>query len=389
MENIINDDKIFFNFVEAGGGPKVEIQGSSGKSYKVSYINSETNETIFEDIVVAGGFTRVSIEYFVPWRFLIECEGQVIKDYTLSLKDKNVLISMESSALGDTLAWVSQIERFRQKYGCHTFVSTFHNELFRDSYPELTFIDRGIPVTGVHLVYRLGWFGSGHASTRNPQDCHSIPLQQVATDILGLSYEEVITKIKKDTRPALIPGKYVAITCCSTAALKYYNRAGGWEEIVSYYKKRNIKVVIIGKMPNHLRDVIDLTGQRPYNDLKNIIQNSEYFIGLASGLAWLAICLGKKSITISGIVKDYVEFQYENYKVKNPEHGKSVCHGCMSIPTHTFQKNDWMWCPTNKGTPKHFECSKTITFEMVKEKIDVVELDLKRNIILNPLNIEV
>lgn len=374
MENA-NDDKIFFNLVEAGGGPKIEIQGNSGKSYKVSYINSETNETLFEDNVISGNWTRVSIEYFVPWRFLIECDGQVIKDYTLNLRDKNVLITYESSALGDTIAWLPYVDEFRKKHGCHTYVSTFHNDLFREAYPEIKFIERGLPVTGVHLVYRLGWFGSGHASSRNPQDCHSIPLQQVAADILGLPYEEIITNVKRDTRAPLVAGKYVAITTCSTAQFKYYNRSGGWEAIVEYYNKRGIRVVNIGKMPNHLRNVIDLTGHRSYADLLNIIQNSHYFIGLASGLAWLAICLGKKSITISGITKEFCEFKHNNYKVAN----RSVCNGCINDPKYTFDKGDWLYCPIQKGTPKHFECSKTITFEMVLEKIIAVETDLKNN----------
>lgn len=383
----MNDDKIIFNLVEAGGGPKVEIHGTSGLTYKVSFINNETNEVIFEDNIVSGNWTRVSIEYYIPWRFLVECNGEVVKNFILDLNEKSVLVSFESSALGDSISWIPFVEEFRKKHNCKMSVSTFHNDLFRESYPEITFIERGMPVTNVHSVYRLGWFGSGHASTRNPIDCQTIPLQKVATDILGLEYKEIITKVKSDNRPALIPGRYVVITTCSTAQLKYFNASNGWENVVSYYKERKIKVVNIGKMPNHLRDVIDLTGQRPYADLINIIKHSQYFVGLASGLSWLAICLGKKSVTISAIVKDYVEFQYENYKVANRE----VCNGCMSEPDPkmTFNKSDWLFCPLHKGTPRHFECSKKISFEMIKEKIELVESDLRNRTILNPLNIEV
>lgn len=383
--NIIEEDKIFFNLVDAGGGPKIEIHGSNGKSYRISFINNSTNEIVFADTISSGQWTRVSIEYYIPWRFVIECEGKIIKDFVLDLTDKNVLITFESSALGDTISWLPYIEEFRLKHKCNIFVSSFHNELFQETYPELKFIPRGVPITGIHAVYRLGWFGSGHASGRNPRDCHSIPLQELACDILGLEYKEIITKVKRDGRPAIVPGKYVVITTCSTAMLKYLNNPSAWPEIVNYYNKRNIKVVNIGKMPNHLKNVIDLTGTRPYNDLINIIQNCEYFIGLASGLSWLAITLGKKSITITAIVKDYCEFQYNNYKVSN----RSVCNGCMSDINHTFLKSDWMWCPNHKGTPRHFECSKSITFEMIREKILKVEADLKNNIILDPLNAKV
>jgi hypothetical protein len=34
-----------------------------------------------------------------------------------------------------------------------------------------------------------------------------------------------------------------------------------------------------------------------------------------------------------------------------------------------FDKGDWNWCPEHKGTPRQFECHKSITPEMVINQI--------------------
>jgi hypothetical protein len=34
-----------------------------------------------------------------------------------------------------------------------------------------------------------------------------------------------------------------------------------------------------------------------------------------------------------------------------------------------FDKGDWFWCPEHKGTERQFECHKSITPEMVIDKI--------------------
>ena len=70
---------------------------------------------------------------------------------------------------------------------------------------------------------------------------------------------------------------------------------------------------------------------------------------------------------ISGFSDPKSEF-YTPYRV----HNKNVCNSCWNDPLATFERANWLWCPRNKN----FECSKEITFEMVKEKIDQCILDL-------------
>ena len=48
----------------------------------------------------------------------------------LNLKDKRVFICFESKSLGDNLAWVPYVEKFRTIHKCEVICSTFNNDLF-------------------------------------------------------------------------------------------------------------------------------------------------------------------------------------------------------------------------------------------------------------------
>jgi autotransporter strand-loop-strand O-heptosyltransferase len=93
----------------------------------------------------------------------------------------------------------------------------------------------------------------------------------------------------------------------------------------------------------------------------------EFFIGIGSGLSWLAWSVGLPIVLISGFSDEYTETQSNTYRVIN----KNVCTGCFN--SHRLDAGDWNWCPINKNTDKQFECSKSITGQMVIETIKQVE----------------
>lgn len=367
-------DQVFFSFI--GSAPTVEIHGNLNEDYLVQFFNSENNELIKEGLCKSRHRLSSDIEYFIPWRFVVTNTKtkEILKDFTLTMSGKTVLITYESSAIGDTIAWMPYIDEFRKKHKCNVICSSFHNDLFESSYPDIKFIQRGEPLSGIHVFLKMGWFGSGHSSNRNPNDCHTIPLQKVATDILGLQYKEIYSPIERDNRAKLLKEKYVVITACSTAQFKYWNLVGGWQGLIDWYNSRGYKVVNVGKQPNSFKNVYNYTGKREMKDLKNIIQNSEYFIGLPSGLAWLAWALKKKTVMITGISESFCEYRKDNYRVENLK----SCHGCFNNPEHTFNKSDWLYCPEHKNTSKHFECTKTITLDMVKNVCLQLETDIKK-----------
>ena len=44
--------------------------------------------------------------------------------------------------------------------------------------------------------------------------------------------------------------------------------------------------------------------------------------------------------------------------------------GTRFLHRHWLNPGDWEWCPDHKDTPRHFECSKTITIEHVITAVD-------------------
>jgi hypothetical protein len=205
-------------------------------------------------------------------------------------------------------------------------------------------------------------------------------LQEIACIILGIEYKECKPKINL---PQIINKshrkKYVCIATQSTSQCKYWNNKKGWTQTIDYLKSLDYDVICIDKYSSYgIKEQMNLipyncindTGNKSLEDRIETLVNCEFFIGLGSGLSWLAWACNKPVIMISGFSDPKSEF-YTPYRV----HNKNVCNSCWNDDSLSFDKNNWMWCPRNKN----FECSKKITFEMVKEKIDLCIKDLQKN----------
>jgi autotransporter strand-loop-strand O-heptosyltransferase len=92
----------------------------------------------------------------------------------------------------------------------------------------------------------------------------------------------------------------------------------------------------------------------------------EFFIGIGSGLSWLAWAAKLPIVLISGFSYDFTETSIDTYRVIN----KSVCTGCFN--THRLDPGDWNWCPLYKDTDRQFECTKSISTEMVISEINKI-----------------
>jgi autotransporter strand-loop-strand O-heptosyltransferase len=106
--------------------------------------------------------------------------------------------------------------------------------------------------------------------------------------------------------------------------------------------------------------------QFPEGSLQNVIddlQKCEFFIGLGSGLSWLAWSVGIPVVLISGFSEEWAETKLNTHRIIN----KNVCHGCFN--RHRLDPGDWNWCPEHKGTDRMFECTKTISADEVITKI--------------------
>jgi autotransporter strand-loop-strand O-heptosyltransferase len=225
-------------------------------------------------------------------------------------------------------------------------------------YPELEFVEPGTNVQNIMGMYTLGWF---YDVNKEPELPNTIPLQKAATNILGLEYKEIVPRIKYI--PSKYKGKkYVSIATNSTAGCKFWTREA-WQELINYYTNKGYKIVNVSLEDNPFDNCI-VPEDKSIENTMNLIYYSKFFVGLSSGLSWLAWALKKDVVMISNFTQK--DHEFECIRVTNTK----VCHGCWNDPQYKFDRGDWNWCPVNKGTDKQFECQTSITAQMVIDKIN-------------------
>ena len=350
-KNDINDYNITQHFV---GQPFLEITGTSTSDFRVEFYDGPT--LIYHDNLKCNHWVKLAREYYTNWRTVVYKDGVKVYDKLLNLEGKRVYISFDSSSLGDTIAWMPYVEEFRCAHNCDVVVSTFKNFLFEKEYPMLEFVEPGTAVNNIYAMYKIGWF---YNENKEPVLPNTIPLQQTATNILGLPYKEIKPRIVNSR--VCLPMRQVSIATNSTAGCKFWTREA-WQEVINYLHGEGYKVINTSLENNPFDNCQGLLDNSMTNTMTTIY-NSRFFIGLSSGLSWLAWALDTPVIMIANFTDENHEFKC--HRVTN----KSVCHGCWNDPQYTFDKGDWDWCPVHKGTDRQFECHTSITPDMVIEQI--------------------
>lgn len=363
---LIDADYIEYN-IDFIDGAKVEILGKDESEFNVEFFDKQTNSLLYNKVIPINSWCATNIRYYKEYKIDIKYKDNLLVSHVFDLKNKNVLIQFDSSAIGDTLAWIPYVEEFRKKHNCIVYCSTFWNKWFINEYLDINFIEPGSTVKNLYAKYIIGWY-QPLDSNRNPNDYKKIPLQKTASDILGLDYREIIPKI--DTVEGVRPmkDKYVCLAQFSTANSKHWHYPcidsnKGWQIIVDWLNKQGYKVMVISKQQTKLKNIIDKTGDFPIEHRINEIKHAEFFIGIGSGLSWLAWALGKKVVMISGFSNPICEFRTNNINV----HNFNFCNGCFN--KHQFDRGAWNWCPEQKNTDRQFECSINITPKMVIDRI--------------------
>jgi autotransporter strand-loop-strand O-heptosyltransferase len=333
--------------------PFLEIRGVSDSDFKVEFYD-ESDVCVYSNIIKANSWVKLNRSYFTKWHVKVWENDVLIHDEWLNYENKRVYIAFDSKSLGDTIAWMPYVEEFKKKHNCHVIVSTHKNWLFKDVYPEIEFVEPGSVVNNIMGMYKIGWF---YNSDAEPVLANTIPLQQAATNILGLEYKEIKPRIAFTPGENLY-GKYVTIATNSTAGCKFWTKEG-WQAVITYLTNKGYRVINVSKERNPFNGVMQIPEDLPMSEVMSIIHHSEFFIGLSSGLSWLAWALDKQVVMISNFTEDNHEFDCIRVTKKN------VCHGCWNSPEHTFDKGDWDWCPLHKGTPRQFECHTSITAQDV------------------------
>lgn len=364
-------------------GAKCEILGDIQKRYIVRFTDRKNNRILHESEINTNMWTKTNIQYFVDWKVEVfdKETNELVSEYLYNAKNQKIYIHLESSAIGDTLAWFPYIEEFRKKHNCNVVVSTFHNEWFKDNYPELEFVEPGTEVFDLYAMYCLGWFYNENKEidySRSPIDFKKHPLGQTATSMLGLNYTEIKPKVTVLNKDRQIDEKYVVIAPHASSHAKYWMYPGGWQTVIDYLNDKGYKVVMItherlgddwhdSKLGGTLKGVINKTGDYPITDRMVDIKHADAFIGVGSGLSWMSWSIGTPTILISGFSEPYTEFldceRIFNYDI-------NVCTGCFN--RHWLNPGDWEWCPDHQNTDRQFECTKTIKPEKVIKSLNKI-----------------
>ena len=367
----VKNDVITYNSVRGGF---LEILQSEPGEFLAEFIDRSTGQVEFSQQIENNMWVRTNRTYYVDWGYRVTDlkTNEIIMDESLKLRDSRVLVSIESKSLGDNLAWLPAIEEFRVKHGCKMICSTFWNQLFVETYPHIQFIEPGQPIMNIAAQYTIGWYydeNSEIKKTQNPKEVKTQPMQKSAFDILSLDYQEIKPRIPI---PKVKPKKQISIAIHGTCQAKYWNNPTGWQEVVDWCKGEGYEVLLLSAEPENYMGNSRPTGVKvlPHGPIEGVIEElaaSAAFVGIGSGLTWLAWATGTPTVLVSGFSEDYTEMQ-GIARVGAPA-GK--CAGCFN--SHRLDPADWNWCPVNKDTQRQFECSKSIS---AKRVIDALKSQL-------------
>lgn len=352
LPRIKNKNKIIIDYLD---GPRVEILGDEYQQYFIEFINKETNEILHKGHITNNMWISCSKKYYIPW--LIKINGEIYEE--LNLENKNVIISLESKSLGDTLAWAPYAVDFQKKHNCKVLLSTFHNYFFEklESYKNIKFINPG-ESHQCYVVYRIGWFRKDNKwedTERNPNQVNLIPLQQAASDILGLEFQELNYGVDFKIGERPIKEKYVVFGPESTSGCKEWTYEN-WVTLSKMFNNIGYKVIIISKSPYNIDKTINVFG-KSLSVVANYLQHAEVFVGLGSGLSWFNWALNKHTYMINGFARPGHEFTKNITRIYN----NNTCIFCWNDEIFVFDPGDWDWCPIYKGTKKQHICQKSIT----------------------------
>lgn len=346
------ENKISVSYLE---GPKVEITGEKEESYLVEFID-EKGKVVHSHTMKTNHWTQCSRKYYTKWK--IRVNGKIVDE--MNLEGKRVLISFESKSIGDTIAWAPYAVDFQNKHNCQVILSTFHNSWFKNNpnYKGIEFIEPG-QVTGCYAVYRVGWFKSDEGKWNKfdsyPSHIQTLPLQQTASDILGLEHSEKNYGIyfKKGERPT--DKKYVVFAPESTAGCKEWT-LDGWSYLTDQMIKKGYEVFILSKNSYSIKGAKGFYG-KSLEEAMNLLYHSEFLVALSSGMAWVNWALGKHTVMISGFTPKHHEFQSNITRIINEE----SCNSCWANINFKFDPGDWDWCPVWRKTDKQHICQKSIS----------------------------
>lgn len=403
------EEKILVSYRD---GCKVEIIGENDdpRTFDIEFWDLDREEIVHSSSIRINHWTRTSRRWYTNWAVKIKVYGELIFEDRLKLENQKVLISSMNFSLGDSLCWIPYFSEFEKKHNCKVLVQSSFSNLFNLYYPQIDFEPGGkydLEDESFYASYRVGYgidqekhkkgiqtlnkafsagknlkyvdIGSVWNPDYQPNHPHLIPLQKIGSDCLGLDYKEIRPVFTIPVSESPMREKYVCISeFASSEGMKEWKNPIGWQKLVDLLVQEGYKVVSISKEKSKLKNIIKRNGDFSLEDRCHWIKHSDFFIGVSSGLSWLAWACGKKVVTISGATNIWNEFIEDNLRIINFD----SCHGCWNEIKHTDKLACFhsSFCPENKN----FECTRKISPSGVFQKIKkhIIEEEIENSILI-------
>ena len=368
-------------------GARIYIPHNLKNQYLITIVDLDNDTKMFEGILNPDDYFVSEKRYFVNYGIqIVEYpSGKKILQHKYNAKNKDILIRYHSHALGDTLAWFNAVDSFQRKHDCNMFihVADYIRPLLENTYKKFQFVsaEENLNITP-YASYTLAIFQNDINKNETPIDYRVVPLHHYSSYILGVKPNDIAPSIEINTEYKTPQEPYVVIASQASGGVKMWNNPLGWEEVIIFLKLVGYRVIdidrdyVVGtgihwnKIP---REAEDFTGNGSLTDRAALIRNADFFIGLGSGLSWLAWCCGVPIVLISGFSESWAEMPTD-YRVIN----QNVCHGCYNDVRHRLDSGRYTWCPRHEGTSRQWECSRAITAKSVIEKIKKIPSFQKR-----------
>jgi autotransporter strand-loop-strand O-heptosyltransferase len=361
-------------------GARVTLPGRTEGKWRVRLRDIDAGNILFQSDN-QGAFVRSSKRFYV--RFGIEVwsldeagAATEVMTQEYDARGKDVLIQFPIGTLGDTMGWFSYAVRFAKVHGCRVTcaMSGLIIPILKDAYPEIRMVTHQDVADGklaecAYATYCLGLFFDDASYDWQPTDFRQVGLHRTAGYILGVDPTEEAPRLALPDESRPIPEPYVCIAVQASTQCKQWNNPQGWHDVIAFLKRSGYRVICIdqksvggqGIVWNHIpHGAEDETGDRPLAERARWLRHASAFVGLSSGLSWLAWAAGCPTVMISGFTHPTNEFDTP-YRIINWH----SCNSCWNDARLRFDHKDFLWCPRHAGTDRQFECTRLITSQHV------------------------
>jgi len=338
-----------------------------GQPWRVRLRDLDTGNILFESSAGAA-FVNSTKRYFLRIGIEVFNAAEIFFQHDYDAAEQNVLIQFPVGTLGDIIGWFPYAVKFQERHGCKLTcsMSPLLSPLFRDAYPHIEFVaPEDIRAERFYASYCIGLFFDDEERVWQPCDFRLVGLHRTAGYILGVDPAEVPPLMGVSDYGPPIAEPYVCIGVQSTTQAKYWNNPHGWREVIAFLRDKGLRVICIDQKPVHGSGIMwnqiphgaeDFTGDKTLAERVQWLRHARAFIGLSSGLSWLAWAAGAPVVMISGFTHPANEFATP-YRVINYH----ACNSCWNDVRVRFDHKDFLWCPRHAGTARQFECTKLIT----------------------------